>query len=1640
MNKKRFLKSILATSALAAAMLPAQSAFSAAVRETNAAAVDTSTPADFTGAPVGAVADDTDSVRIKADNVALTVANGNSPTAIDLDGKSGVTITSAGDVNIGSIGPGTGAASTATLTVADGDVVSLTGTASIAENPGPAIRLAANIYTGLGETTIGDGSTLKIDQGAADLTFAGAIKGSADNKGKLQISKTGQTATFTGVVGSTKLNDITVDAQALARFTNNVTATKTTLADNAATTLTFGGAAAGDAAPTYTGDIDITDNGKLATVNKAIIVGDLAMTNNGVFEVAAASDTTFKGDIGTAGQATSATQIGAGGKLTIDTAGGARTIHGKVDGLANHDEGTLLIGDGNAVTLKGVVGGTKRLAHVQTGSGLATFEDAVTTQKLTIGGGHVTTNANVTVGTGGVVANANKLTFTDDATLALEGNYLATGGIIVNNAAAKTLTITPTADTEIKSAIKSEQTTNVHKITIGGAANELTVSEDIGSATNKFDQVNINGNGFAGVHLILNGKKVYVNNHVDVAAHATNSEITFKGASEIVGGKLKASNGANATINLDGTNTNAKVALVDNGNSTFQNFKVAQDAKNAKLTISSDDTDRSLTITDLNFANNTANDASGIVIDLAGIATKGNNYTLSIGGTNNANKGIEAPGAHGGIQFKGSKFTSDDAVNVTLTRQLGVGKDQHLASFDATGHKVKLTGANALHTKDFKASEVELNGSTLGMYNATTTSQVGKFVLDAGNGAIAGDSKLKSGTEVHFAAGNATGRTFTLGKNVVFNGKATVANVGSEGVFIIDGTDGGQNVTLTSVGTSTNKLQAIRFDNAAVKTATLTLGSAAYADELQFHSAGTLNYKGHLKGKVVIGGAHANGTSNLVLKGGSIQGGVATQAAGLGTVTVDTTETMSIGETAGSEFGSLNLKFKQNGGLNFHKNITDNTKLALGTVTNESGTKNVGNLVFNQTQVNTNGNIGTVDLPLSSLTLKENGIFSIANNNGVHAKNVKTDVNNKGTITFGGASTSTNTTFGSSSYRFNKVNAHNSAIEVLDVYSTDFALGGGNVFKARHLDVSGAAGITAAGTVTLKDGGSLVAAKLAHANGNVATEGSATIGKAGAGMTIGGTLDTRGSAAGKTVVLNASKVTGVTNTGAATVKFGNNVAFEENVTSKNGNLDFGNYQATLSNGKTFTFDGSATVTTNGTVTPIIADTLTVGAGNVISIKLNGLTSTGFTLAKKANGAAPVFTRALTDANFAVSGNKFFKAAKVDPATGTLTFERETDVRKVASPEMLAKAHSTDFIQGIVNAAGNIAPTDKLNTWFADVYQNATPEEQIEIVDQLSDNSGATAHVKHINNSATSMARGVVESRGAEITAFGDAHQGVAAGDTADKFGVWAKGTFGTATQKLRKGEAGYKSNSYGAFVGVDTMLNDKASVGLIVGYNNDRMKLKDQKAGGKTKANSWMFGAYGSYDLPQNFFLQGNAAVAQTAVKTKEKRLDQTASGKYDVVGYTAEVRGGYKLRFDNSMIVPTAGLRFNYLGDTSYTETGSGLNDKKVTGNATSGIDAVAGVTLATALDVDGLMLNPEVHMNVDYALTNQAGKVDYSLDGSNVKFNYKGAKPARFGYNFGASVMTQADNIEYGVGYDARISDKYIGHQGSVKVKVSF
>jgi len=60
--------------------------------------------------------------------------------------------------------------------------------------------------------------------------------------------------------------------------------------------------------------------------------------------------------------------------------------------------------------------------------------------------------------------------------------------------------------------------------------------------------------------------------------------------------------------------------------------------------------------------------------------------------------------------------------------------------------------------------------------------------------------------------------------------------------------------------------------------------------------------------------------------------------------------------------------------------------------------------------------------------------------------------------------------------------------------------------------------------------------------------------------------------------------------------------------------------------------------------------------------------------------------------------------------------------------------------------------------------------------------------------------------------------------------------------------------------------------------------------------------------------------------------------------------------------------------------------------------------------------------------------------LNGALNAFPPKSTKPNRTMFNVGLGVNARNGMMQYGIGYDAHIANKYVGHLGSIKVRVNF
>lgn len=1656
-KNKRFLKSILTTSAMGFALLSAESAM-------GAAAVLLPTPGPTTAANVVAANGGNWAVS-NGNGAGLTIAADNLVGGVIVN-HTGVTIaTTAGGGAIGSIASnGNDATKKATLTVGHNLTLVGAGNAAVLGADGLAL---ANTYSGLGATTITAG-ILEINMGAGFATFSNTFDGAGElrnsDDGTVLQGNIGNAVTLgtLTVNGNTTIGGAGSTVTVAKMTTSNIANGKTLTVDSTANAITLGvaggninAANAGNGTLALTGPNTITVASAVGNGAALVAVTTGAGAVNFSDVVKATTVTTNAGAVTFTKSVTGNLNLAnAGSQVTF---GDGATVSGTLDNTSGvAGKGTVITG-ATDIAIGNSIGNTNSIAELRTAAGKVTLGGAVNKiEKLNIGAGNVTTANDVTVGSAtaetGVVGSGT-LTFTANKTLKLQTATTkeavsASNRIIVGTAGAGnalTIDVAPQAVAGFYSVINGAIQTGGNAASTlifqnTGNAGVARVTKDIGDSTA--------AGTFASVTVTPGNDGDALSLYKNVKAYATLMRLNGVNA----GLHLHSGSAAVGTITPVAAN-DGKITVYGNtgGNTTklgpnalgLLTFHENAD-KNSTFTYLSDDVGgagSTKTFTSVVF-NGAAGDAGGIVVDMKDV-NAANTTTVSVTGMTH-----RVDGSTGTIAFKNSK----SAVVVTAGGNLG-SFTKHLAAIDA-GESTKLTlnGANALHVGKITAKEVVLDNINLAVYGAGAT----KYTMTAANSTIL--TKSAVGTKEAPVTLNFKGNgTLTIADN---NDKIEDVSPFYASAITVDealatgnGTvllQGNSKLVVGAVAAKEKALTGINITTAINKTVEITSIGDAKADVYSPITFVGSTSSTKLKLGVNVHGNVTTDTDNrgvVVLQGGNVDGHLG-GANALTQIQIDTKDKVTVGETTGATVGAKATYFEQDGTLAIHKNAAATP--TLGTITTKDN--NTGTLELNQNTTLTA--VGDEDKALKKISVGEKSEITVQGK--LWAKNVVTTENNQGTIKFNtNDSTSTTTSIGSSDARFALVKADTAGktVKLDQVYAKDIQVAAGATLAAKRFDATSSNGtaLLAGSTAQVLDGGYL--GKLTSTGAStVLVDGDATldqnIGTAGAANIVALRLN---GAAGKVVTFNGDTLNVNLIQGASTLALAKDTTVAGTSAFTGSTLDLGKNKLTLAGAATFSGDTTVKfVYTAGKPIITLGSTATVGAATdkITLVKSKGgsylRSGTKVSVFGDANGNTVAITGADKDTiNFA---NTRFLKANIDSVAGTVTFLGAAEDTSFASASALKNSNVKAFVTALKDFANNDKGNDVKTEEFLGMLDQLPSDAKVsEAIERVTDRSGAGSVVANVGLETLNAGVSSMTNRMGQVATYAGSPVGVAAGsDATERFGVWAEAKIGSADQKLRKDVSGFKSKMFGGVVGIDTMLNDAATLGVMVGNINGNVKFKDVKSGDKNKSTSWLFGAYGGYEFANNFFVQGNAAVAQTNVKSKERRVSlngyDTATGKYDIMGYVAEVRGGYNYRFEASTITPTVGLRYNYFGDTSYTETGNNTANLKAATKSASSLSGVAGVKLGTTVDVNGSAITPEVHMNVDYALSKSAPKATYSLDGSSMNINYKGAKPARFGYNFGASVMTKNDNVEYGVGYDANIADKYLGHQGSLKVRMAF
>ena len=169
--------------------------------------------------------------------------------------------------------------------------------------------------------------------------------------------------------------------------------------------------------------------------------------------------------------------------------------------------------------------------------------------------------------------------------------------------------------------------------------------------------------------------------------------------------------------------------------------------------------------------------------------------------------------------------------------------------------------------------------------------------------------------------------------------------------------------------------------------------------------------------------------------------------------------------------------------------------------------------------------------------------------------------------------------------------------------------------------------------------------------------------------------------------------------------------------------------------------------------------------------------------------------------------------------------------------------------------------------------------------------------------------------------------------------------------------------------------------------------------------------------------------------------LNRTAKGEYDSNQYMAGISAGMPMQMNSSLFVtPNAGLSYTRVNSDSYTETGAGNLNLKVSPDDVDVLIAALGARAHTNIRTGDGILVPSARAGLSYDFMADQATATGSYTGGGAAFKVKGMKAEKLGSNFGLGLAYDDGAWSVGANYDAEVKSGYTGHSASLEARVKF
>ncbi|MBI3903517.1 MAG: autotransporter domain-containing protein [Nitrosomonadales bacterium] len=432
--------------------------------------------------------------------------------------------------------------------------------------------------------------------------------------------------------------------------------------------------------------------------------------------------------------------------------------------------------------------------------------------------------------------------------------------------------------------------------------------------------------------------------------------------------------------------------------------------------------------------------------------------------------------------------------------------------------------------------------------------------------------------------------------------------------------------------------------------------------------------------------------------------------------------------------------------------------------------------------------------------------------------------------------------------------------------------------------------------------------------------------------------------------------------------------------------------------------------------------LVTGAVDNVLYATNGITlgSGGLVVADSSS----IWNFTATTSN---SGHQIDLTASFDPALGIPSNPAGGGSYIAAIGALLNGDHSTysPSMQALVdwiNQQGNNIPTP-----------SQVREKLTELDSRLAGNANAV---------------GLAGAGGGASALLHDYLLGLSSGDgVAKDRAFWVKPFAGYATQSTSNAIVGWKTNSYGAALGMDSKVSDTWRIGGALSYAKSKVDGDSAVTMDKQDAHTTQFSLYGTGKLNAETDLNlvlGLGKNSNTTNRWSTAGGTPAGTGEWKSSSYTsthtylsADIGHAYKLS-DVTTLTAAGRWEYTHVSNDAHAETGATLVDSLSfgSGGATSNIFSI-GMRVAHSLDTGVKLLG---HLDVGHD-TQGSSSVTATFVGGGPTYTSQGITPASTVLRGGISVQAlRSSGTEITASYDVDTRTNYSNQSASVKFRFPF